>query len=189
LIPFIIGLALFFAPHAVSIVDEAWRDRMINLLGEGPWKGIYALISLLGFVLLVWGYGLARQDSTVVYYPADWLRHLAMLLLLPVFPLLLATYFPGRIKSFVRHPMLVATILWAFAHLLVNGRLVDLLLFGAFLVWAVLDLLSMRRRTQRPHPGAPPSRANDVIALTAGLAVYGLFVVWLHTLLIGVALF
>jgi uncharacterized membrane protein len=189
LTPFIIGLILFFAIHSVSIVNESWRDRMIERLGEGPWKGIYAFISLLGFVLLVWGYGLSRQDSPVIYYPADWLRHLAMLLLTPVFPLLLATYFPGRIKSFVKHPMLVATILWAFAHLLVNGRLIDQLLFGAFLVWAFLDLLSLRRRGQRPHPGAPPSRLNDVIALTAGLAIYALFVVWLHRLLIGVALF
>jgi len=188
LTPFIIGLILFFAIHSVSIVNESWRDRMIERLGEGPWKGIYAFISLLGFVLLVWGYGLSRQDSPVIYYPADWLRHLAMLLMLPVFPLLLATYFPGRIKSFVRHPMLVATILWAFTHLLVNSRLIDLLLFGAFLVWAFLDLLSMRWRTQRPLPGAPTAKLNDLVALILGLVIYGLFVVWLHARLIGVPL-
>jgi len=185
---FIIGLVLFFTPHAVSIVNEAWRDRMVERLGVWPWKGLYALLSLLGFVLLVWGYGMARQDSLVIYSPADWLRHLVMLLLLPVFPLLLATYFPGRIKSFVRHPMLVATILWAFAHLLANGRVTDILLFGGFLLWALLDLISMRWRTHRPVPGAPAAKYNDSIALLLGLILYGLFVVMLHKQLIGVAL-
>ena len=108
--------------------------------------------------------------------------------MLPVFPLLLATYFPARISAFVRHPMLLATVLWAFAHLLVNGRLADVLLFGSFLVWAVFDLLSMRRRTQRPVPGAPDSRFNDLIALIVGLGIFGIFVVWLHKALIGVQL-
>lgn len=184
----IIGLAIFFAIHAVSIVNEPWRDRMVESLGEVPWKGIYALASLVGFVLLVWGYGLARQESGELYLSPYWLRHLALLLMVPVFPLLLATYFPGRIQATVRHPMLVATLLWAFAHLLVNGRLADILLFGSFLLWAALDLLSLRRRTQRSIPGAPPSGLNDVIAVVAGLALYGLFLVWLHGLLIGVAL-
>jgi len=138
--------------------------------------------------LMLWGYGMANQDSMIVYDPPVWLRHLSMLLMVPVFPLLLAAYFPGRIKSFVKHPMLVATILWAFSHLLVNGSLVDVLLFGSFLIWAVLDLLSMSRRTQRTLPGAPTAKANDIIALVLGLGVYGLFVVWLHEALIGVAI-
>jgi len=184
----IIGLAIFFAVHTVSIVSEPWRDRMVATLGEGPWKGLYALASLIGFVLLVWGYGLARQEAAVLYLSPRWLRHLALLLMVPVFPLLLATFFPGRIRAFARHPMLVATLLWAGAHLLVNGRLADLLLFGSFLVWAALDLLSMRWRAPRAVPGAPPSRYNDAIALAAGLTLYVLFLVKLHVLLIGVAI-
>jgi uncharacterized membrane protein len=184
----IIGLVIFLGVHAVSIVNEPWRDRMVESLGEGPWKGLFALTSLVGFILLAWGYGLARQESAVVYVSPFWLRHLALLLMVPVFPLLLATYFPGRIQATVRHPMLVATLLWAFAHLLVNGRLADILLFGSFLLWAAFDLLSLRRRTPRAIPGAPPSGFNDGIAVVAGLALYGLFLVWLHALLIGVAI-
>ena len=184
----IVGLVIFFAVHAVSIVNESWRDRMAERLGEWPWKGLYALLSLLGLVLLAWGYGQTRQGSAVIYLSPDWLRHLAMLLLVPVFPLLLATYFPGRIKRFARHPMLLATILWAFAHLLVNGRLADILLFGTFLLWALVDLFSMRWRTQRPLPGAPTAQINDLVALVLGLLLYGLFVAWLHARLIGVPL-
>jgi len=189
LTPFILGLILFFAIHSVSIINKSWRDQMIEKLGVGPWKGLYAVVSLVGFVLLVWGYDLARQGSTVIYFSPGWFRHLTMLLMLPVFPLLLATYCPGRIKSFVRHPMLVATILWAVAHLLVNGRLADLLLFGGFFLWAFLELISMNWRSQRPVPGAPAAKFNDLIALVVGLALYSLFVVWLHKQLIGVALF
>jgi len=184
----VLGLAIFFAVHSVSIVNEPWRNRMAERLGEGPWKGLYALVSLVGFVLLVWGYGLARQGSPVVYATPFWVRHLTMLLMVPVFPLLLATYFPGHVKRLVGNPMLTATLLWACAHLLVNGRVADLLLFGSFLVWAALDLLSMRRRSQRPLPGAPASGFNDVLALVLGLALYGLFFFWLHALLLGVPL-
>jgi uncharacterized membrane protein len=109
-----------------------------------------------------------------------------MALMLPVFVLLFAAYLPGRIKATMKHPMLVAVKLWAVAHLLSNGMLADLLLFGGFLAWAVLDRISMKRRVQRPVPGAPPSRWNDVAALVLGLAAYGAFAAWLHPMLIGV---
>jgi len=184
---FILGLILFFGIHTVSIVNESWRDRMADKIGVWPWKGLYSLISLVGLVLIIYGYGLARTASTVLYSPAPWQTHLALILLLPVFPLLLATYFPGRIRRLVGHPMLIATILWAVAHLLANGRVIDHLLFGAFLVWAVADLISMARRDQRPLPGAPETDINDVIVVVAGLGLYIMFVVWLHALLIGVA--
>ena len=184
----VIGLILFFIVHGISIVNEPWRDRMVLKLGERFWKGLYALFSIIGIILVIRGYAMVRTESVVLYFSPAWLSHLAMLLMLPVFPLLLATYFPARISAFVRHPMLLATVLWAFAHLLVNGRLADVLLFGSFLVWAVFDLLSMRRRTQRPVPGAPDSRFNDLIALIVGLGIFGIFVVWLHTVLIGVQL-
>ena len=184
----IVGLIIFFAVHSISIVNEPWRDRMVASMGEWSWKGIYSIVAAIGFFLIVWGYGLVRQESAVIYFPATWLMHLSMLLLIPVFPLLLATYLPGRIRAVAGHPMLIATILWAFAHLLVNGRLADVLLFGTFLVWAGVDLFSMRQRVQRPVPSAPALRFNDHIALVLGLAVYSVFVVWLHNMLIGVPL-
>ena len=120
------GLIIFFAVHSISIVNEPWRDRMVASMGEWSWKGIYSIVAAIGFFLIVWGYGLVRQESAVIYFPDTWQMHLSMLLLIPVFPLLLATYLPGRIRTAARHPMLIATILWAFAHLLVNGRLSDI---------------------------------------------------------------
>ncbi len=183
----VLGLVVFFAVHSVSIANEAWRDRMVAKHGERVWQGVYAVLAVVGFVLIVWGYGLARQEPLVVYSPPAWLRHVAMLLLVPVFPLLLAAYLPGRIQAATKHPMLAATKLWAFAHLLANGMLADVLLFGAFLAWSVVDRISMKRRVPRAVPGAPPSKANDVIAVVGGLALYVAFVFWLHTWLIGVA--
>jgi uncharacterized membrane protein len=182
------GLIIFFAVHAISIVNEPWRDRMAATMGEWPWKGLYSVISIIGFVVIVWGYCIVRYESAVIYVSAPWLTHLAMLLLVPVFPLLLATYLPGRISVFAKHPMLLATILWAFSHLLINGHLSDILLFGVLFVWAVLDLLSMRKRTQRSLPGVPKNRFNDFIAMVAGLALFGSFYVWLHGALIGISL-
>ncbi|HRF43544.1 MAG TPA: NnrU family protein [Candidatus Competibacteraceae bacterium] len=182
----LLGLILFLAVHSISIVSESWRDRQVAKLGEGPWKGLYSLASLAGFGLIVWGYGLARYDPVLLYLPPVWLRHITVLLLVPVFPLLLAAYLPGRIQAAVQHPMLAATKLWAFAHLLANGMLADVLLFGAFLAWAVVDRISMKRRLPHPVLGAPPSKWNDLIAVTGGLALYVAFVLWLHTWLIGV---
>lgn len=182
----VLGLVLFLGVHSVSIVAPAWRDAQAAR-NEKAWKGLYAVVSLVGFVLLVHGYGLARQSPVVLYTPPAGMRHLVMLLMLPVFPLLLAAYLPGRIKSVTKHPMLVATKLWALSHLLVNGTLADVLLFGGFLAWAVADRISLKRRVARPVPGAPPSAANDLIAVVAGLALYGLFVWRAHAWLIGVS--
>lgn len=184
----IAGLVLFFFPHSVSIFNEPWRDRMAAILGEARWKGIYAVIALLGVVLIVHGYGLARQDPIVIYQPPVALRHVTWLLMFPVFTLLIATYAPGRIGSFTRHPMLLATLIWAFAHLLANGTLADLLLFGTFFVWAAADRVSMSYRIQRPLPQAPATRANDVIAVVGGLGLYAAFLFGLHGWLFGVAL-
>ena len=183
----LIGLATFFVVHSVSIVNEPWRDRWVTKIGEWPWKGLYSFVAVVGFVLIVRGYGVARLDPMVIYLPPVWLRHLAILLLVPVFPLLLAAYLPGRIQTATKHPMLIATMLWAFAHLLVNGTLADLLLFGSFLTWAVVDRISMQRRTPRPIPGAPAAKVNDIIAVLGGLALYVAFILWLHTWLIGVS--
>jgi uncharacterized membrane protein len=141
---------------------------------------------LLGLVLIVQGYAAARSAPLVLYSPPEWLHYLALALLLPVFPLLLAAYLPGRIQTTTRHPMLAATKLWATAHLLVNGTLADLLLFGGFLAWAVADRVSLQRRTPSPTPSAPASRVNDLIAVLAGLTLYAAFVLGAHTWLIGV---
>lgn len=183
----ILGLIIFLGVHSLSIVAEPWRNRMLTRLGEGPFKGLYSLVALVGLVLVIWGYGLARLEPVVLYTPPLWMRHLAMVLLLPVFPLLFATYFPGRIQSAMKHPMLVAVKLWALAHLLANGMLADVLLFGGFLAWAVADRISLKRRVPRATPELPYKPKNDMIVVAGGLVVYVLFVVWLHRVLIGVA--
>jgi uncharacterized membrane protein len=186
----IIGLLLFFGIHSVGIVAPAWRDRTAARLGDQSWKAVYSVVSVIGFIMLVHGYAVARLDPTILYTPPLWLRHVAALLLLPVFPLLLAAYLPGRIKAAVKHPMLTATKAWALAHLLVNGSVADVLLFGGFLAWAVADRIAVgKRSTQRRTPGAPPSKVNDVIAVIGGLAIYVVFVVWAHQRFIGVAPF
>ena len=105
------GLVLFFGVHSISILNDSWRENMAQKLGTWTWKGFYSLVSIVGFVLMIRGYGLARSAPEILYLPAAWLKHLTMLLMIPVFPLLLATYLPGKIHAFVRHPMLLATIL------------------------------------------------------------------------------
>jgi len=184
----IIGLLLFFAAHSVSIVNVSWRDRVAARLGIMTWQGLYALVAMAGLLLIIWGYGLARQDPVVLYLPPAWLRQGATLLQIFVFPLLLATYLPGRIQAAAKHPMLAATKLWALAHLLANGTLADVLLFGSFLVWAVADRISLKRRTPPPVSTLPPSPMNDGLVIVLGLALYVAFVFWGHGWLIGVPL-
>jgi uncharacterized membrane protein len=183
----ILGLCLFLASHSISIVAPAFRDRMAGRLGEWGWKGVYSLLSIASFMLLLRGYGEARLHPIVLYQPPHLMRHITALLMVPVFPLLLAAYFPGRIKSAAKHPFLVAVKLWACAHLLSNGTLHDLLLFAAFLAWAVADRVSLKRRAQRPGLGVPPSKANDFVVVGLGLGAYLLFLTWAHLRLIGVA--
>ncbi|MAO14774.1 NnrU family protein [Marinobacter sp.] len=183
----ILGLVLFLGVHSLSIVNEPLRDRLHAALGEAAFKGLYSLASLAGLLLIIWGYGAARLDPSVLYVPPTWLRHVSLLLLIPVFPLLFATYFPGRIKAKIGHPMLVAVKLWALAHLLANGMLHDVLLFGSFLAWAIADRISMKRRTQRPIATLPATKANDAIAVVGGLAAYVVMVLWVHQWAFGVA--
>lgn len=184
------GLVLFLGVHSVSIVAPGWRQAQIARYGEGRWKGLYSVAAAAGLALLVIGYGLARREPVVLYAPPAALRHLALLVMVPVFPLIFAAYLPGRIRAAAKHPFLVATKLWALAHLLANGTLADVLLFGGFLVWAVADRISVKRRpAAESHevPAAPPRAANDAIALVGGLAAYGIFVFWAHRWLIGVS--
>ena len=186
----ILGLVIFLGMHSVAIVAPAWCDARIAQRGERTWKGLYAVASLVGFVLLVYGYGLARQAPVVLYTPPAALRHVALLLMLPVFPLFIAPYFPGRISRATKHPQLLSVKIWATAHLIANGTLADVVLFGAFLAWAVADRISVKRRPAvevHKVPGAAPSGANDAIAVVVGLAVYVVFLFWAHRALIGVS--
>jgi uncharacterized membrane protein len=180
------GLLLFFASHSVAIVAPYWHDRMALHIGALEWKGLYAVISIAGFAAIIWGYGLARQSPVTLYAPPFWLRYATFVLMVPVFPLALAAYLPGKIKTATRHPLLAATKLWATAHLLSNGTLAAVLLFGSFLAWAVADRISLKRRAQAPIHTLPASSFNDAIAVIGGLALYILFVWRLHLWLIGV---
>ena len=187
---FLVGLVLFLGVHSVSIVAPAWRQAQVARMGEGPWKAVYSVVSALGLGLLIYGYGVARHAPVVLYTPPAALRHLALLLMLPVFPLLLAPYLPGRIKSATKHPMLLAVKFWATAHLLANGTLADVLLFGGFLAWAVLDRISLKRRPAGGAgtvPHAPSRPVNDLILIVVGLALYALFVLRAHQWLFGVS--
>ena len=187
----VLGLVLFLGVHSTRIFAENWRARQISRLGEGAWKGLYSVASIAGFVLLVWGYGQTRIDPVLVWNPPIWTRHLAALLMIPSFVLLVAAYVPGnRIKAAVGHPMVLGVKVWAIAHLLSNGRLGDIVLFGAFLVWAVVDFSASRRRDRaegRRYAVAGASRS--IIAIAAGLVAYGVFAAVLHLRLIGVSPF
>jgi uncharacterized membrane protein len=186
----IVGLVLFLGVHSVSVVSPQGRNALAGRMGEGGFKGLYSLVSFVGLALMVWGYSLARQAPVVVYTPPTGMRHAALLLMLPVFVLLLAAYLPGRIQRATKHPMLLSVKLWATAHLLANGTLADVLLFGGFLAWAVADRISVKRRAAagmaRSSPALPGSGANDAIALVAGLGIYAVFLFWAHGWLFGV---
>lgn len=187
MVTLIIGLVIFLGIHSISIFAHSWRNAMAAKLGTLGWKALYALVALVGLYLVVVGYNAARMEPTILYSPPFWMNHITMLLMVPVFPLLLAAYLPGRIKSTLKHPMLVAVKLWALSHLLANGALADVVLFGAFLAWAVVDRISLKRRPARPTPSAPSGRFNDIIAVVAGLALYVVFLMWGHLHLIGVS--
>ncbi len=187
MIIFLLGLFIFLGIHCISLPGDSWRNRVAGRIGEGTWKVLYSLASIFGFALIAWGYGLARDSSPDLYAPSPWLLQLSLVLFLPVFPLLIAAYLPGRIKAAVRHPMLLATLLWAAGHLVCSGSLINVILFGSFMLWAVLVLLSLRHRQTRPTPAAPSFRYNDVIAVVIGLTFYFALILGFHQLLFGVS--
>jgi len=184
----VLGLVLFLGAHSVRVYAGPWREAQLARLGEMRWKGMYSLISAVGLGLIVWGYGMARVDSPVLWATPPWTRHLAALLTLPAFVLLVAAYLPGsHLKAAVGHPMVAGVKFWALAHLLANGNLADATLFGAFLIWAVLDFISARRRDRlagRTYPALGWSR--DAMALVIGLVAWALFALYGHAWLIGV---
>lgn len=187
MITLVLGLFLFLGIHSVSIISPTWRDAMAAK-SELGWKAFYSLLSLVGILFIARGYAAARLDPVLIYSSPMWLRHLVYLLMLPAMVMFVAPYFPGKIKQVLKHPQLVAVKLWAMSHLLVNGTLADLVLFGAFLAWAVVDRISMKKRTQRTLPGLTPSAWNDVIAIIIGVAVTVAFIFSFHGLLIGMPL-
>ena len=183
----IVGLAVFLGIHSISIASPGLRARAVASMGPNLWRGVYSLISALGFALILYGFHLSRQAPIVLYVPPSWTQYLAFLFMLPVFPLIFAAYLPGRIKTRMKHPMLAAVKFWALAHLLANGMLADVLLFGSFLIWAICDRISFNRRPPQVIRTAPPARFNDLIAVIAGLALYVLIIEWAHQRLFGVS--
>ncbi|MGZ5847250.1 MAG: NnrU family protein, partial [Ramlibacter sp.] len=175
----LLGLVLFLGVHSTRIVADGWRAGMLARLGERPWKGLYSLVSLLGFALIVWGFARARQSPVVLWTPPRGMNHVAALLMVVSFVLLAAAYVPRNgIKARLHHPMVLGVKTWAFAHLLANGTLADVVLFGAFLVWAIADFASSRRRDRAQAITYPPGTARGTtIAVVVGLLLWALFVV------------
>jgi len=184
----VVGLLLFLGAHSVRIVADGWRSATIARLGEGAWKGLYTLVSIAGFVLIVWGFGQARMTTPQLWAPPIGMRHLASLLTLLAFVLLAAAYVPrNHLKARLHHPMVLAVKTWALAHLLSNGSLADVLLFGSFLLWAVLDFRAARQRDRASGTVyAAGTATGTIITVVVGLVGWALFAFWLHGLLIGI---
>ena len=184
----IIGLIIFLGSHSCRIFAEPWRNHMIDRLGEVKWKGLYTIISIIGLVLVVIGYGQARQTPVVLWQPATCLTHIAILLNLVAF-IFLAGSSPSNnaIRLKLKHPMILGVKVWALAHLLANGTLVDLILFGSFLLWAVLDFRSARKRPILMPEKAVVSTKATVIVIVSGIVIWAAFIFGLHQYLIGVS--
>ena len=184
----VFGLVVFLGLHSVRIVADGWRARTIQRIGAQPWKGLYSVLSLLGFGLIIWGFGQARAQPVQLWSPPLAMRHVASLLTLVAFVLLAAAYVPGNgIKARLHHPMVLGVKSWALAHLLANGNAAHVLLFGAFLTWAVLDFSAARRRDRAEGTVYPPGRPTATgLTLLAGAVAWVVFALWLHGWLIGI---
>lgn len=184
----ILGLVLFLGVHSTRIFADGWRTAMIRRLGASKWKGLYTLASLVGFGLLVWGFGLARQQPVALWAPPFFMRHVAWLLTLIAFILLAATYVPrNAIKARLHHPMVLAVMFWAVAHLLANGNRAHAVLFGSFLLWAILSFFAARERDRAARTLYPAGTASaTAMTVLAGVAAWAVFAFWAHGVLIGV---
>lgn len=184
----IASLVVFFATHSVRLVAGPWRDRQIARMGIGPWKLAYSALALAALALVIWAFGIARAEDVVLWrVPAGW-RHVTVLLSIVGFILIAAGYVPGtHIKPVLRHPMTAGVALWAGGHLIANGRLTGVLLFGAFLLWSVITFAIRRRRDRLAGATyAAGSIRGDAIAVAAGIVVSLAFALYLHGPLIGV---
>lgn len=182
---FILGLALFFGTHLWTAFARKARDRLIAQLGPGPYKGLYSLLSIAGFAMIVIGW--QDADASVLYAPPDWTRHVAYVFVLVALVLLAAAYLPtGKIAAAAKHPMLAGVKLWALAHLLANGEVRSVILFGAFLAYGVVDRVAVKRRSEKT-PEAGPIR-NDLIAVAVGVGAWAAIYFFLHRYVAGVDL-
>ena len=179
---------IFLGVHSVRVFAEGWRTRTRPRLGENAYKGLFSVVSVAGFVLIIYGFGAARLEPTVLWTSPTWTRHLAALLTLPAFVLLVAAYVPGNaIKARLHHPMILGVKVWALAHLLANNTLADLLLFGGFLAWAVLAFIAARRRDRAGSVVYAPGRLGPTLMTVAvGLLAWAGFAFWAHVAWIGV---
>ena len=184
----ILGLVLFLGVHSVRIVADDWRTRTLATVGEASYKGIYTLISVLGFCLIVWGFGLAREMPVMLWTPPKGMRHAASLLTLVAFILLAAAYVPRNgLKARLHHPMVLGVKTWALAHLLANGSVAHMVLFGAFLAWGVANFVAARRRDRAAGTVyAAGTWTGTVITIIVGVAAWATFAFWLHGMLIGI---
>ncbi len=184
----VLGLVLFLGVHSVRIVAEDWRTQTIARIGPNGWKAAYSIISLIGFVLIIWGFGQARMMPTQLWSPPVAMRHLAWLLTWLAFVLLLAAYVPGNgIKARLHHPMVLSVKAWALAHLLANGNLAHVVLFGSFLLWAVFDFSSARKRDRAGAVSYPAGRWLPTLAtVVLGTLAWAGFAMWLHGRWIGI---
>lgn len=184
----VFGLVIFLGVHSTRVFADGWRSAQVARLGEKGWKGLYSVASLVGLVMLVWGYGVARQTPVPLWTPVVGLRHLASLLTLLAFVLIAAVYVPrNSLKARIGHPMVVGVKVWALSHLLANHTLADLLLFGGFLLWAVLCFRAARRRDRAAGTTYPAGTLQgNLLTVVTGVAGWLVFAMWLHGPLIGV---
>ncbi len=190
MIGLILGLILFLGIHLARVVAPEFRANAIATRGDGPWKGIYSVASLIGFGLIIWFYNDAVASGPYLYEPPVWMKHINALLMLFASISIAVYQFPaGRLKAWLKHPMLLAVKIWALGHLLANGSLAAILLFGSFLAWAIIVRIWLKKREQRGEAKLPVAGDVkwDVLSILVGLAVYALFVGGLHLWLFGVA--
>lgn len=181
-----LGLFIFMALHLVPTSPEL-KSKLVGSFGEIGYKILMSIGSLVGLVLIIWGYGEARFDTFDIWEPPHWMRHVTALFMIPVFPLLVESQLPGKLKAKISHPMLMAVKIWAFSHLLANGDAASMLLFGTFLMYGVYAMISAKKRQRAGLATVTVGSArNDIIALVVGLVIYGAFAVWGHPYLIGV---
>ena len=186
----VLGLIAFLGSHVLTTC-RGQRQILIDRIGEGPYKGLYSLVAIAGVALIVWGFGTYRATGWIdVWSPPAWTHHVTVALVWPAIICLVAAYVPGRIKTSLKHPMLAGTKLWAAAHLVSNGDIGSIVLFGSVLAWAVYARVMLKRRTD---PGAPPipvgGLRNDVVAVVIGTGVYFALGKWFHPYLIGAPAF
>ena len=184
----ILGLVIFLGVHSVRIFAGPWRDSLIARIGKGPWKGLYSIASIAGFALVVIGFHSAKQESTVLYVTPAWMKHVTAVLMMLAMTLFVAAYIPRNwFKARFHHPQLLSVKTWAFAHLLSVGVVADVVLFGAFLVWAVVDFIVSRRRDRANNVVYAPGNAiGTAITVATGLVAWSVFALLLHGPLIGV---